>query len=194
MPLEFASFTFLVTLAAVVNGLGIVRWLTSFAEALRHKDSLGIRHYWVFSLYAGFQFLLHILMWWSLWGVRGSGEINFLVYIFVLTGPILLFFGTSMLIPTNEENAVDMKVHYFAARPTYSSVLTLLWVWAICLSPVLRGEFAPTLPVFALFLVVALTQRIVANPKLQGALAVINWLLLVIFIAGYAMQFGTAGG
>ena len=74
MPLEFASFAFIITLAAVVNGLGIVRWLTGLAEYLRHKDSLSIRHYWVLSLFATFQFLLHILMWWSLWGVRGAAE------------------------------------------------------------------------------------------------------------------------
>ena len=45
MPLEYASFAFLITLAAVVNGLGIVRWLTSFADQLRQKDSLGIQQY-----------------------------------------------------------------------------------------------------------------------------------------------------
>lgn len=190
MPLEYASFAFLVTLAAVVNGLGIVRWLTSFAEQLRHKDSLGVQHYWVFSLYAGFQFLLHILMWWLLWGVRGSGEINFLMYVYVLTGPILLFFGTSMLVPIIGDDAVDMKAHYFAARPAYSSVLGMLWVWAMCLSPVLRGEFAPTLPLFALFFIAALTQRVVARQKIQGLLAILNWLLLVIFVTSHAMLLG----
>lgn len=71
MPLEYTSFKFLITLVAVVNGLGIVRWLTSFAEQLKRKDELGIQHYWIFSLYAGFQFLLHILMWWTLWSVPG---------------------------------------------------------------------------------------------------------------------------
>jgi hypothetical protein len=190
MPLEYASFAFLVTLAAVVNGLGIVRWLTSFAEQLRHKDSLGVQHYWVFSLYAGFQFLLHILMWWLLWGVRGGGEINFLMYVYVLTGPILLFFGTSMLVPNIKDDTVDMKTHYFAVRQAYSTVLALLWLWAIFMSPVLHSEFAPTLPIFALFLVVALTQRIMANPRIQGVLAALNWLLLVVFVATYAMQLG----
>jgi len=194
MPLEYASFAFLVTLAAVVNGLGIVRWLTSFSEQLKHTGSPGIQRYWVFSLFAGFQFLLHILMWWSLWGVRSAEEINFLIYVYVLTGPVLLFFGTSTLVPNIGQDSVDMKTHYFAARPTYSSALGLLWIWAICLSPVLRGEFAPTVPLFALFLVSALIQRLVARQKIQGLFAVLNWLLLVVFIATYSMKLGGISG
>lgn len=190
MPIEFASFAFIITLAAVVNGLGIVRWLTSLAEYLRCKESMNIQHYWVFGLFAGFQFLMHILMWWTLWGVRGAADINFLMYIYVLAGPVLLFLGTSMLVPSIDDEKVDLRTHYFAVRPTYSSVLTLLWLWAIFMSPVLRGEFAPTLPVFALFLVLALTQRMTTTPKIQGVLATLNWLLLVVFVATYAMQLG----
>ena len=60
--LDFRAFAFIITLAAVVNGLGIVRWLTAFSEYLRRRQSLDIQHYWVFSLLAGYQFLLHILM------------------------------------------------------------------------------------------------------------------------------------
>ena len=189
MPIEFASFAFIITLAAVVNGLGIVRWLAGLAEYLRRRNSLNLQHYWVMTLFAGFQFLLHILLWWSLWGVRGVAEINFLMYIYLLAGPILLFLGTSVLTPDIAGES-DMRNHYFSARRTYSSVLALLWLWAIFMGLVLRGEFAPTLPILSLFLIVALMQRQIASPKLQGVLATANWLLVVVFIASYAMQLG----
>jgi len=192
MPIEFASFAFIITLAAVVNGLGIVRWLTGLAEYLRRIDTLSVKHYWVYSLFAGLQFLLHILMWWSLWGVRGATEINFLMYVYLLAGPVLLYLGTSVLVPSIEEDDVDIKAHYFAVRRTYTSVLALLWIWGIFVSPVLRGTFAPTMPIFVLFFVFALTQRINAKPMIQAVLAVLNWLLLVVFVAGYAMQLGAA--
>jgi hypothetical protein len=189
MPIEFASFAFIITLAAVVNGLGIVRWLTGLSEYLRRKDSLNLQHYWVLTLFAGFQFLMHILLWWSLWGVRSAAEINFLMYIYVLAGPVLLFLGTSVLTPDIAAES-NMRKHYFSVRATYSSVLALLWLWAIFLGPVLRGEFAPTLPVLSLFLIIALAQRQIAHPKIQGILAASNWLLLIIFISSYAMQLG----
>lgn len=190
MPTEFASFAFIITLAAVVNGLGIVRWLTGLSEYLRRRQALNIKPYWVFILIASFQFVLHILMWWSLWGVRGVGEINFLVYVYLLAGPIFLYLGTSVLAPDIVEGSVDMKAHYFASRTTYSSVLALLWVWGILLSPVLRGSLAPTLPLFTAFLVTAITQRISAAPKTQAVVAVANWLILVLFISLYSMQLG----
>ena len=189
MPIEFASFAFIITLAAVVNGLGIVRWLAGFAEYLRRRNSLNLQHYWVLTLFAGFQFLMHILLWWSLWGVRGVAEINFLMYVYLLAGPILLFLGTSVLSPDIAGES-DMRSHYFSVRRTYSSVLALLWLWAIFMGLVLRGEFAPTLPILSLFLIVALMQRQIAHPTIQGILITANWLLVVVFIASYAMQLG----
>jgi len=172
----------------VVNGLGIVHWLKGLSEYLRRKNELNVQHYWAYSLFASFQFLLHIVMWWSLWGVRDGAEINFLMYVYLLTGPVLLYLGTSVLGPNIGGDTFDMKVHYFAVRPTYSSVLALLWLWAIFMSPVLRETIAPTMPVFVMFFVLALTQRVVASQKIQGILAALNWLLLVIFITAYAMQ------
>lgn len=189
-PGDFASFAFIITLAAVVNGLGIVAWLSMFAAYLRRMHVLTVQHYWVFSLFAAFQFMTHILMWWSLWGVRGAAEINFLMYVYLLAGPVLLFLGTSMLVPSVDEDAVDMKAHYSAIRPTYSTVLILLWLWAIFLGIVLRGEFAPTLPVVSLLFLVALAQRFVVNAKAQGVIVVLNWLLLAAYVVAYAMKLG----
>ena len=193
MPIEFASFAFIITLAAVVNGLGIVRWLTSLSEFLRHRKALRIKPYWVFILFAGFQFLMHVLMWWSLWSVRGAGEINFLVYVYLLTGPILLFLGTSVLVPDFSQDTIDMRAHYFEARKTYSGVLTLLWIWAVFLSPVLRGAFAPTVPVFSAFVATAVIQRLVSAPSIQATIVALNWLLLVLFVGLHAMQLGGTG-
>lgn len=190
MPIEFASFAFIITLAAVVNGLGIVRWLTGFAEYLRRRQSLHLTHYWIFTLSAGFQFLLHILLWWSLWSVRGATTINFLTYLYLLTGPVLLFVGTAILMPDVDDDGVDLRKHYFSTRPTYSTVLVLLWLWAIFTSPILRGFFAPTLPMLIAFLANALVLRVTSNPKIHAVSAILNWLLLVAFVALYSMQLG----
>lgn len=186
---DFASFAFIITLAAVVNGLGIVRWLTGLAEYLSQRETLDIKHYWVYSLSASFQFLLHILMWWSLWGVRDAPTINFLMYVYLLAGPVLLYLGTSVLAP-DVDGDTEMKKHYFSVRPTYSSVLSLVWIWAILITPVLRGEFAPTMPMYVLFLAAALMQRITNRPAIQALVAIVNWLLLIVFVGLYAIRLG----
>ena len=70
MELDFPAVAFIMTLAAVINGMGIVRLLASFAEYLRRQSNLEIVHYWVFNLWIAFQFPLHVLMWWSLWNAQ----------------------------------------------------------------------------------------------------------------------------
>ena len=187
--LDFRAFAFIITLAAVINGLGIVRWLTALSEYLRRRRSVDIQHYWVFSLLAAYQFLLHILMWWTMWNVHAA-SFNFLTYLYLLTGPVLLFLGTSMLTPSFEADGDDIRSHFSAVRPIYSTVLVLLWLWAIFTGPVLLGFLAPTAPLLALFLTTAVALRATGNPKVHGIVVVLNWLLVVAFVALYAMQLG----
>lgn len=190
MPVDASSFVFIITLAGVVNGLGIVRWLTGFTEYIRHRSSLNMPLYWVYTLAACFQFLLHVLFWWSLWSLRDAATINFLSYLFLLSGPILLFVGTALLMPGFNGDEIDLRAHYFLARSNYSTVLVLLWLWAIFSSPILRGFFAPTLPIFLAFLVNAIAMRVSANPKIHGVAAVVNWLLFASIIGFYFLQLG----
>lgn len=174
----------------MVNGLGIVRWLTAFSEYLRRKQTLSIKHYWVFNLLGTYQFLTHILIWWTLWSVNDAANFNFLTYLYLLTGPVLLFLGTSLLTPSVDTEGVDIRNHFYDIRPMYSTVLALFWLWAIGASPVFRGVLAPTAPLFLLFLTTAVVLRISKNPKVHGIVVVINWLLVAVFIGLYAMQLG----
>jgi len=189
MPVDAASFVFIIALAGVVNGLGIVRWLTGLTEYIRRRSSLGVQLYWVFALAACFQFLLHVFFWWSLWSLRGTATINFLSFLYMLSGPILLFVGTALLMP-NVDDEIDLKEHYFATRSSYTNVLILLWLWAIFASPLLRGAIAPTAPVFAAFLANAVVMRATANTTVHGATAIINWVLFAGIIGLYFLQLG----
>lgn len=190
MTVDSASFVFIIALAGVVNGLGIVRWLTGFTEYIRRRSSLSVEPYWVFALAACFQFLLHILFWWSLWGMRGNATINFLSYLYLLSGPILLYVATALLMPNVEDDGIDLRTHYFSIRTAYSTILILLWVWAIFSSPLLRGVFAPTAPIFAVFLANAVVMRTTANPTVHGVSAIVNWVLFAAIIGLHSLQMG----
>ena len=114
------------------------------------------------------------------------------MYMYLLTGPILLFLGTSVLSPDISHGSVDMKTHYQAVRAIYSTILTLLWLWVIFLSPLLRDTVASSLPIYGALLVAAVIQRMSANPRVQAGAAVSSCLLLVLFIGLYAMKLGGA--
>jgi hypothetical protein len=60
MEITQGVFTFIVALAAVINGLGIVRIVGGLGEFLRRRDSLDVSYYWVHSLLALFQLTTHV--------------------------------------------------------------------------------------------------------------------------------------
>jgi hypothetical protein len=193
MELDFPAFAFIMTLAAVINGMGIVRLLASFAEYLRRQSNLEIVHYWVFNLWIAFQFLLHILLWWSLWNARAAEAFTFLHYLYLLSGPILLYLSASLLIPDLDNLAMDMHKHFYSIRVLYFTVIVIFWLWVIFLFPVLAGRFAPTVPVVLSFLAISLTLRFTANPKIHAAAAISIWLLFIIFVAAFALRLGAVG-
>jgi hypothetical protein len=190
MKLDFAAFAFIFTLAAVINGLGIVRWLTGFSEYLKRREDLDVSHFWVFNVVAAFQFLLHILLWWSLWGIRSVETFNFLHYLYLLTGPILLFLASSLLIPDFVDASADIRKHYFRIKNVYATVLGGFWIWAMLLWPALKGIYVDSIPIMGTFLLLAVVQRSSMIAKAQGAVAVLNWVLLAAFILFFQLQLG----
>ncbi len=184
---------FVIALAAVVNGLGIVRLLGGLSDYLRNYATLSVRHYWVYTLLVVFQLLAHMLLWWSILGLRMAGHINFLSYLYLLVGPTLLYLCTSILVPDIEQNTIDLRTRYFGFRKIFFSILSAFWLWAIFVWPVFGHAFAPTVPLITIWLVISLTLLITDKPKVHAALMVANCSIYVVFIAIYAMQLGEVG-
>ena len=193
MGLSYSSFTFVASLVAVINALGIVRLLSSFAEYLRQRRKLEVQHFWVYYVQTTFQLLIHVLLWWSVVGLRDVDDMNFLNYLYLLIGPTLLFLGTSLLLPNLDGNSLDLRSEYLAFRKDYFTVISAFWLWVLFVWPVFVGAFAPTAKLLVAYLVVAVLQRISANLKLHGALVIVNCLLFVTIVGLYAMQLGAVG-
>ena len=193
MGVGYSAFTIVISLVAVINGLGIVRLLSSFAEYLRRRRNLDVSHFWVYYLQTTFQLLMHVLLWWSIVGLREVGNLNFLTYLYLLAGPTLLFLGASLLIPDIDEDSVDLRSQYLEIRSDYFTVIGLFWIWVIFIWPVFIGAFAPTIKFTAAYLVVALLQRFSANLRLHGVLVIANCLLFAAFVTIFAMQVGAVG-
>lgn len=183
-----------IALAAVINGLGIVRLVGGFADYLKNHATLKIQHYWVYTLLAVFQLLIHLLLWWSILGVKTSiDNVNFLSFLYLVIGPTLLYFGTSIMIPDIKDKSVDLRTEYYNFRKIFFSILIIFWLWAIFIWPVFGHSFAPTVPLIAVWLFMSLVLRLTDNPKVHAALIVANCIVYVTFIAIYAMQLGEVG-
>lgn len=186
-------WAFVIALAAVVNGLGIVRLLSGLSEYLRNHSMLKVRHYWVYNLLAIFQLLAHLLLWWSVLGLRSAGNINFLSYLYLLIGPTLLFLCTSIMVPDIEDKTVDLHAAYYRFRKIFFSLLSAFWLWAIFVWPVFGNSFAPTVPLITVWLFISLTLLFTDNPKVHAVLIVANLAVYAGFIAMFAMQLGEVG-
>ncbi len=193
MAIDVGAFFYIITLAGVINGLGIVEWIAGVGRFVRHSRTLTIKGYWVFYVQASFQFLLHILLWWSMWGVREVADFNFLTYIYLLTGPVLLYLGTSLLVPNTDTAVIDLGRDYYAGRRSYYTVLVLLWLWVIFLWPILAQVFSPGAPIFTVYLAVAVTLRTTARRTVHSVLVPLQAVLLVAFIVQFAMELGGVG-
>ena len=192
MEFDFKAFAFIIAVAAVINGLGIVRILTSLAEYLRTRNNLDISHYWVFNFWVAFQFLLHVLMWWTMWGIQSAEVFTFLHYLYLLLGPTFLYLGTSLLLPNVDDSSIDIRRHYFAIRSPYFLVAALLWLWAILQVPIFTGEFSSSAPIWVGYLFIAVILRFTTAPIIHGALVILSWLIILFYIATFALNLGMA--
>jgi hypothetical protein len=183
-------FMFIVALAAVVNGLGIVRIIGGLGEFVRRRESLNVNFYWVHSLLVLFQLLTHVLLWWALIGLREINSINFLQYLYILVGPLLLFLATSLLIPDFTDDKVDLRAAYWRSYKPYYSILTIFWIWCILIWPAFGYPLAPTWKLLSCWLTIMIILRFTENAKVHAVLVSVNWLLLIFFIAVYAMRLG----
>ena len=193
MESEERTWIFVISLVAVINGLGIVRLLGGLSEYLRKQNTLNIQHYWVYTSFVVFQLLLHLLFWWSIIGLHKAGNLNFLSYLYLLIGPTLLFLGTTLLVPAVKIESLNLRSEYYSYRKTYFSILTVFWLWAIFVWPVFGHSFAPTLPLLIAFLLIALILRITDHPRVHATLVIANYAIYLVFIMLYATHLGELG-
>jgi hypothetical protein len=190
MEIDQGLFTFIVALAAVINGLGVVRIVSSLADYIRQRESLSVSVYWVYLMLVLFQLLAHILLWWALVGLREIGTINFLQYLHLLLGPTLLFLATSLLIPKISDNSVDLRIEYERVRKPYYSISAFFQAWTITVWPVFGYPIAPTWIFPACWIVIMTILRLSKNATVHSVLVSAIWMLLIAYIGIYAMQLG----
>ena len=183
-------FTYIISLIAVINGLGIVRIVSGLGDYFRWRESLDFKIYWVHLMLVLFQLLTHVLIWWGLVALREASDINFLQYLYLLLGPTLLFLATSLLIPNITDKFVDMRIEFRRLRKPYCSVLAVFWAWNIAIWPVFGYPVAPVWKFAVCWMTIMIILRVTDNSKVHTVLVSTAWLLMIAFIGIYALQLG----
>ncbi|RMA82659.1 hypothetical protein [Umboniibacter marinipuniceus] len=185
-----AIWPVIIALAAVVNGMGLVRLIGGFGEFVKKRKTIKVEPFWPFYLLVASQLMAHLLLWWSILGMRSLAQINFLIYLYLLIGPTLLYLCTSLMVPDIEDAKVDLKATFMEFRSMFFGISALFWAWALAFMPIFIGQMAPTAPIFAGFIICSLVLWWSDSITATKVFVVGYAALYIAFIALFGMEFG----
>lgn len=127
--------------------------------------------------------MVHFNLFWHVLDILTIQEWNFLEFLYIVAGAMLLFFATHVLLPeASSAGANDLRAHYFENNRQFFFFFGLVQAWIIGVDFILRHGFTITaagalnLVVFALAAILALSS--VEKVHRLGTAA--GWVLLLV--------------
>lgn len=108
------AFEYLSVLISIILALGMTRVLAGVGEMLQARSVR--RLYWVHILWIINLFLYLVIAWWIFYRWRNQQPWTFLLFVFVLISPTILYLASLLLFPRERDVdlAIDYKTHYYA--------------------------------------------------------------------------------
>lgn len=119
-------FEYAMVLVSIVLALGVTQLLQGASELVRSSRRYPGHTFWVLAL-----LLVHVQLWWAMWDLHDRASWTFLTFLYLLLGPILLFFATNLLLPRTASETLDWASHFFAVRRWFLVSMTGIVVWGI---------------------------------------------------------------
>ena len=133
-------FEFLVTLYAIVAGLGVSLLVRSIGQMIEARDRL--RLYWVHSGWIVLTFVGYVVSWFGLWQYAGHHPWTILQALLLLSVPILLYLISHLAVPELEDDRIhDMREYYFKQARWLQGLLLAVLVAAVLEDLVIAGRF-----------------------------------------------------
>ena len=99
---------------------------------------------------------------------------------YIVTGPILIFFATSVMLPGVSQAEYDsMQAHYFGVSRKFFVILALLQLWDIGVDILLGRGFSGAAIFSIVMLAIALALMSSQNTRLHILGTVVVWLLFL---------------
>jgi hypothetical protein len=112
--LSMDAFNYLSVLISIILALGMTGVLAGVGEMLQARSRRRI--YWVHVIWIINLFLYLVIAWWIFYRWRNQQPWTFLLFVFVLISPTLLYLASLLLFPreSDVDRAIDYKTHYYA--------------------------------------------------------------------------------
>jgi hypothetical protein len=118
-----SPFEFLVSLYAIVAGLGLSLLIQSIGQMIEARDR--VRLYWVHSVWLLLIFLAHVVSWLALWRFTKHDRWTVLQVLLLLSMPILLYLVSHLAVPDLEDERTHDLREYYYRHSTWMHALML---------------------------------------------------------------------
>jgi hypothetical protein len=134
-------FEYVSVMVGIVLALGVSHLLDATSRILRERSLRELDP--LFSVWFLIQIGVHFEVWWALWSYRELAVWNYMSFLYVITGPILLVINNGFLVPSHAElGSVSLEAHFLAMKTRIMGVWLLFMAWSVLFGPVVADELA----------------------------------------------------
>jgi hypothetical protein len=122
------AFEYLCVLISIILALGMTRVLAGVGEMLQARKQRRI--YWVHVVWIVNLFVYLVVAWWIFYRWRNQQKWTFLLFVFVLISPTILYLASMLLFPREGslDESVDYKAHYYANHRAFFAIFSMFTV------------------------------------------------------------------
>lgn len=131
--------------------------------------------------------LMHFNLFWHVLDILSIETWQFMAFLYIVAGAIVIFFATNVLLPDASSNTTDLRSHYFDVRRQFFGFLGLLMVWTVGVD-ILLGDGLTTASIFNLVgLVLFLALALFSQPKVHAIGTGAAWLFFIAMLGAKGM-------
>ncbi len=177
------AFSYLSVLLSIILGLGIAHILGAVGRLIRQREQ--VTGYWPAWIWAGVLLLIHVQMWWSMFGLRDRAEWTFAGFGILLLQPLSLYVAAALVLPTEDADGLDLRSHYWRQARWFFGVLFSVTLISLLKEWVLEGGLphAMNLAFHLVFLVGTALAAMLRSPRLHELNAAFAVAFFVLYVA-----------
>ncbi len=170
-------------LLSIILGLGIAHVLGALGRLIRRRED--VAGYWPAWTWAGILLLVHVQMWWSMFGLRDRADWTFAGFGIVLMQPLALYVAAALVLPTDDVDGLDLRTHYWRQARWFFAVLFAVATISLAKEWVLEGGWpqGANLAFHLVFLGLCTLSMVSRKARLHAALALFATGFFVPYVA-----------
>jgi len=185
--MDVSSSLLVAMMFVMVLSIGIANILMGLSALLNQRSPREID--WLPTSWVLLLLLQHLNMFWHTLTILEAEEWGFGGFLYVVTGPILLFLATSLLLADPAyAGPSDARAHYFRVAPRFFSIMAVLMLWMIGVDFVLGSGFTAAGFWNAIFVVPFLVLANSNGLRLHVTLTGVTWALTLSLLISRALS------